>query len=244
MKCYIGNFVRLRSCIRNINKHFWRHCQGGGQYHLSIYRLHRIILASIISLADLSTSLCLCLVFAGRCMTGFDLSANYHSDLESLIRKSRSRFSSPGSSGSHVRDIADKFQGSPPPQEPTQLAGRKCINGFLAPSSSNVTRDECQRWQFQTQMSSHQYGAANPFYGKASEDGNAHLQHFLEICITFTIRGVTLDVVRLRLFPFSLLGKVKQWFCSNKEAVSTWEKCSNAFLAKIFSVGQDQCLLE
>jgi hypothetical protein len=102
MKCYIGNFVRLWSCIRNINKHFWRHCQGGGQYHLSIYRLHRIILASIISLADLSTSLCLCLVFAGRCMTGFDLSANYHSDLESLIRKSRSRFSSPGSSGSHV----------------------------------------------------------------------------------------------------------------------------------------------
>jgi hypothetical protein len=27
---------------------------------------------------------------------------------------------------------------------------------------------------------------------------------------------VTQDVVRLRLFPFSLLGKVKQWFYSNK----------------------------
>jgi hypothetical protein len=25
------------------------------------------------------------------------------------------------------------------------------------------------------------------FYGKASEDVNAHLQHFMEICITFTI---------------------------------------------------------
>jgi hypothetical protein len=32
---------------------------------------------------------------------------------------------------------------------------------------------------------------------------------------------VTQDVVRLRLFPFSLLGKVKQQFYSNKEAVST-----------------------
>jgi hypothetical protein len=28
-------------------------------------------------------------------------------------------------------------------------------------------------------------------------------------------------VVRLHLFPFSLLGKVKHWFYSNKEVVST-----------------------
>jgi hypothetical protein len=27
----------------------------------------------------------------------------------------------------------------------------------------------------------------SPFYGKASGDANAHLQHFLEICSTFTI---------------------------------------------------------
>jgi hypothetical protein len=31
-----------------------------------------------------------------------------------------------------------------------------------------------------------------------------------------------------------LLGKAKQWFYLNKEVVSTWEKCSNAFLAKFF----------
>jgi hypothetical protein len=130
MKCYIDNSVSLRSYIRNVNKHFWRRCRGGSQYLLSVYRLHRIILSSIISLADLSASLCLCLVFAGRCMTGFDLPANYHSDWECLIRKSRSMFSSPRSLGSHVQDIVDKFQGSPPPQEPAQMAGQKCINDF------------------------------------------------------------------------------------------------------------------
>jgi hypothetical protein len=58
------------------------------------------------------------------------------------------------------------------------------------------------------------------FCSKASEDANAHLQHFLEICSTFTIQ-VTQDTIRLRLFPFSMLEKVKQWFHSNKEAVST-----------------------
>jgi hypothetical protein len=61
----------------------------------------------------------------------------------------------------------------------------------------------------------------SPFCGKASEDANAHLQHFLEICNTFTIRAISQDAVRLRLFPFSLLGKAKQWFYANKEAVST-----------------------
>jgi hypothetical protein len=44
-------------------------------------------------------------------VTGFDLPANHHSDPESLIRKSCSRLSSSGSSGSHVRGIFDRFQG-------------------------------------------------------------------------------------------------------------------------------------
>jgi hypothetical protein len=49
------------------------------------------------------------MAFTGSCMTRFDLPANYHSDPESVIRKSRSRLSSPGSSGSHVREIVDEF---------------------------------------------------------------------------------------------------------------------------------------
>jgi hypothetical protein len=48
--------------------------------------------------------------------------------------------------------------------------------------------------------------------------------------------------VHLCLFPFSLLGKLKQWFYSNKEAVSTWEKYSNAFLAKFFPLGKTNAL--
>jgi hypothetical protein len=176
-------------------------------------------------------------------MTGFDLPANYHSDPESLIRKSRSRFSSPESSGPHVRDIADKFEGSPPPQEPAQMASRKCINDFLA-SSSSIVRTGLEMnvgdGSFELKPALINMVQQSPFRGKASKDANAHLQDFLEICSTFTIRGVSQDAVRLRLFPFSLFVKAKQWFFFNKEVVSTWEKCSNAFLTKFFSVGQDQ----
>jgi hypothetical protein len=58
---------------------------------------------------------------------------------------------------------------------------------------------------------------ASQFCGKAHEDASAHLQHFLEICGTFTIKRVTKDAILLRLFPFSLLEKAKQWFYANKE---------------------------
>ena len=51
-----------------------------------------------------------------------------------------------------------------------------------------------------------------------------------------------MDIVRLRLFPFSLLRKAKTWFYSNKEVFNTWEACSNAFLAKYFPVGKTNAL--
>jgi hypothetical protein len=85
-------------------------------------------------------------------------------------------------------------------------------------------------------------GQQSPFCGKASKDATAHLQHFLEICSTFTIRGVTQDAVFHHLFPCSLLGKAKQWFYFNKEAASTREKCSNAFLTKFISLGKSNAL--
>ena len=79
---------------------------------------------------------------------------------------------------------------------------------------------------------------SNQFCGKAHEDASAHLQHFLEICNTFTISGVSKDAILLRLFPFSLLGKAKQWFYATKEKNTTWALCSTNFLAKFFPMGR------
>jgi hypothetical protein len=172
-----------------------------------------IILTSIISIIDLSIALCFFMVFIGSCMTGFDLSTNYHSDQGSLVRKSRSRLSSAGSSGSHIQEIVSKFQGSPSPHELALMAAKKCINNFLAPSSTNARtglKMNIGDGSFKLKPALINMVQQTPFCGKASEDANAHLQHFLEIYSTFTIRGVTQDAVRLRLIPFSLLGKAKQ----------------------------------
>ena len=71
---------------------------------------------------------------------------------------------------------------------------------------------------------------------------NAHLQNFLELCETIIIKDVAPDSVKLRLFPFSLAGKAKQWFYQSKEAVDTWNKCAAAFLAKFFPMTKTNAL--
>jgi hypothetical protein len=86
VKCYIDNSVRLRSFIRNVNKHFWRHCQGGSQYLLSVYRLHRIILTSILSLTDLFAALWLFVVVKGMCFVRPKSPTVHHSFPRFILR--------------------------------------------------------------------------------------------------------------------------------------------------------------
>jgi hypothetical protein len=111
-------------------------------------------------------------------MTRFDLPANYHSDPESLIRMSRSRLSSPASSGFHVREAVDKFQGSLLPHEPALIVVQRCIDDFSAPSNANVKTDPEMNigdGSFELKPSLINMVHQSPFCGKTSEDANAHL---------------------------------------------------------------------
>ena len=121
----------------------------------------------------------------------------------------------------------------------------KTIHEFSAPSAANVSTGPNvinADTHFKLKPALITMVQASPFCGKAHEDANEHLQYFLEICSTFTIKGVTQEAICLRLFPFSLLGKAKQWFYSNHNAVDTWDKCSNAFLVKFFPMGKTNAL--
>ena len=94
----------------------------------------------------------------------------------------------------------------------------KTIHEYSSPSVANVATgpDVIEaNTQFELKPALITMVQASPFGGKAHQDANAHLQHFLEICSTFTIKNVTQETIHLCLFPFSLLRKAKQWFYMN-----------------------------
>jgi len=87
----------------------------------------------------------------------------------------------------------------------------KSLREFSAPTTANIhTRPTADiNGSFELKSALINMMQASQFYGKAHEDASAHLQHFLEICITFTIKDVPRDAILLCLFPFSLLGRAK-----------------------------------
>jgi hypothetical protein len=101
------------------------------------------------------------------------------------------------------------------------------IREFSAPSNTNVATEPTTTVgdkNFELKPALINIMQANPFSSKPNEGVNAHLQHFLKVCGTFTIRGVTDDAICLLLFPFSLLRKAKQWFYAERDVINTWDK--------------------
>jgi len=102
-------------------------------------------------------------------------------------------------------------EGSPTPVVEVVMA-QKTITEFSSPSAHFVSTGpnfNLGDATFELKPALINMVQANPLCGKPHEDANDHLQQFLEVCNTFTIKNVTTDAIRLCLFPFSLLGKAK-----------------------------------
>jgi hypothetical protein len=149
---------------------------------------------------------------------GFDFLKNYIGNLEAILKKTRAKLKKVSIENSEVsqakRNLAPEFE----------AMANKTLHEFSAPTTENIhTGPQVNVGEdgFELKLALITMVQASQFCGKAHEDASAHLQHFLEIYNTFTIKGVTRDAILLCLFPFSLLGKGKQWFYANKESHTT-----------------------
>ena len=145
-------------------------------------------------------------------MSGFSLPINFIENPENLGRRVRPRVVPPSISQS---------TSEPASQAPsTELMAEKTLRDFSVPSAANVATGpnvDVGDMNFELKSSLTNMVQASPFCGKPNKDSNVDLQNFLELCDTVVIRGVVADVVKLCLFPFSLLGKAKQWFYKEKD---------------------------
>ncbi|XP_073030643.1 uncharacterized protein [Primulina eburnea] len=75
----------------------------------------------------------------------------------------------------------------------------------------------------------------NQFGGAATADPHLHLRTFMEITDTVKINGVSDEIIRLRLFPFSLRDHARSWLQSLPlGSITTWADLVTKFLSKYF----------
>ena len=72
------------------------------------------------------------------------------------------------------------------------------------------------------------------FFG-AGDDAALHLNNFVELCDMQKYQEIDGNIVKLKLFPFSLRGGAKIWFQSlPRNSIDFWDKCKDAFIGKYY----------
>ncbi|RVW28476.1 Transposon Tf2-12 polyprotein [Vitis vinifera] len=73
------------------------------------------------------------------------------------------------------------------------------------------------------------------FHGMESENPYAHIKEFEDVCNTFQEGGASIDLMRLKLFPFTLKDKAKIWVNSLRpRSIRSWTDLQAEFLKKFF----------
>ena len=83
------------------------------------------------------------------------------------------------------------------------------------------------------------------FHRLPSENPNAHLTSFIEVCDTVKYNGVTEEALRLQLFPLSLSNRAKHWLTSQPpNSITTWNDLVQKFLTKFFPPSKISILVQ
>ena len=71
--------------------------------------------------------------------------------------------------------------------------------------------------------------------GVSTDDAVVHLNNFVELCEMQKYKDIDEDLIKLKLFPFSLRGRAKEWLLSlPRNSIDSWTKCKDAFIGKYY----------
>jgi hypothetical protein len=73
------------------------------------------------------------------------------------------------------------------------------------------------------------------FSSVSTDDVAAHLNYFVELCEMQKYKDVDGDIIKLKLFPYSLRGRAKDWLLSlPRNSTDSLVKCKDAFIGKYY----------
>ncbi|XP_052185205.1 uncharacterized protein LOC127796840 [Diospyros lotus] len=103
-------------------------------------------------------------------------------------------------------------------QEQATQTNPRTLSSYTTPTldgtTSSIRRPNVQANNFEIKPAIIQMIQMSVQFFGPNDDPNSHIANFLEICDTFRHNGVSEDALRLRLFPFSLKDRAKEWLNS------------------------------
>ncbi|KAK9020710.1 hypothetical protein V6N11_010727 [Hibiscus sabdariffa] len=126
----------------------------------------------------------------------------------------------------------------PPAQQMNQQLPARTVRDYLAEDLEGlnpaVTMPEFEAEHFELKpVMFNMLNTLGQFGGTPNENARQHVKSFLEICNSFKIHGVSNDVLKLKLFPYSLRDKAKTWLNNLQPgSLQSWTQLCRCFLAK------------
>src|SRR6187401_1498048 len=72
-------------------------------------------------------------------------------------------------------------------------------------------------------------------FSGAGDDAALHLNNFVELCDMQKYQEIDGNIVKRKLFPFSLRGGAKIWFQSlPRNSIDSWDRCKDAFIGRYY----------
>ena len=76
------------------------------------------------------------------------------------------------------------------------------------------------------------------FHGKPSKDSYRHVDELSWVCEINHILNVPVDIMKMKLFPATIIDWAKDWFLKLWKEFSSWTEMEEKFLRKYYFVGK------